>query len=236
MFLPARGGDLLRVHHSHQASGLPHAKVLGGLVAEKVLDLLAIAGLGLLAALLLRSTLSASGARALLATTGTAFGLSLAALLLVRNFAGSLLRLLAAAARILRAEPFFRRHVEPLVLDAGHGLAPRTLLGPVLLTVMMWLGVYAPAYMLAAAIVGVPLGYAESLLVLFGGALGLMLPGAPSGLGTFHASVVSAFLLLQRPAAEGLLAATAIHLLFFVACAAPAALLYARWGTRGHSR
>jgi hypothetical protein len=56
-----------------------------------------------------------------------------------------------------------------------------------------------------------------------------MIPAAPSGLGTFHASVVSAFIIMDRSAAEGLLVATAIHLLFFVAYVLPAAVIYGRW-------
>ena len=66
-------------------------------------------------------------------------------------------------------------------------------------------------------------------MVLSVGTLGLMLPGAPSGLGTYHASVVSAFVILGRPAAEGLLLATAIHFLFFVALGLPVVLLYLYW-------
>src|SRR4029450_11196858 len=102
-------------------------------------------------------------------------------------------------------------------------------LGPALLTMALWLVAYSMSYILDAGFVGVNLSYAASLLLLFAGALGLMVPAAPSGIGTFHASVVSAFLLLERSASEGLLVATVIHLLFFVAYVAPAALLYGRW-------
>ena len=56
-----------------------------------------------------------------------------------------------------------------------------------------------------------------------------MLPAAPSGVGTFHASVVSAFIFMNRSPAEGLLVATAIHLLFFVAYVVPATIFYSRW-------
>ena len=66
-------------------------------------------------------------------------------------------------------------------------------------------------------------------MVLSVGTLGLMLPAAPSGLGTYHASVVSAFVILGLPVAKGLLLATAIHFLFFAALGAPVVLLYLYW-------
>ena len=57
----------------------------------------------------------------------------------------------------------------------------------------------------------------KTSLIPFAGVLGLMLPATPSGIGTLHASVVSAFIFLGRSPAERLLMATPIHLLFFVA-------------------
>ena len=44
----------------------------------------------------------------------------------------------------------------------------------------------------------------------------MAIPAAPSGLGTFHAAIVSAFVILGRPAAEGLVLAVAFHGVFFI--------------------
>ena len=64
------------------------------------------------------------------------------------------------------------------------------------------------------------------MVLLFAAALGLAIPAAPSGIGTFHAAVVSAFVLLGRPASEGLVVAVAIHGVFFIGyCASGAVAL-----------
>ena len=233
MFLPARGGDLVRVHYSHTASAMPHSEVLSRLLLEKVVDLLTIAFLGLIAAWLLRHSIAPSSASLLLGMTGTAFAAGVVAVLMVRLVGERLIGWLGPLFRLTRKREFIERHVTHMVRDAGRRLTLANLLGPALLTMALWLMAYALSYVLAAGFVGVTLSYPESLLILFAGALGLMVPAAPSGIGTFHVSVVSAFLLLGRSASEGLLVATVIHLLFFVAYAVPAAMLYSRWRLAG---
>ena len=83
-------------------------------------------------------------------------------------------------------------------------------------TAMIWLLLYVLAYLLIAEFVGMSLSVSEAMALLFAAALGLAIPAAPSGLGTFHAAIVSAFVLLGRPAADGLVLAIAIHGVFFV--------------------
>jgi glycosyltransferase 2 family protein len=229
MFLPARGGDLVRVHYSHKASVMPHSEVLSRLLLEKVVDLLTIAVVGLIAAWLLRHSIAPSSASLLIGMTGTAFAAGLVAVLMVRLVGERLFGWLRPLFRLLRKHEHLERHVAHMVRDAAQRLTLPNLLGPLLLTMALWLLAYAPSYVLAAGFVGVTLSYQESLLILFAGALGLMVPAAPSGIGTFHVSVVSAFLLLGRSAVEGLLVATAVHLLFFLAYAVPAAILFSQW-------
>lgn len=229
MFLPARGGDLLRLQFSHRTAKLPHAELVSRLFLEKVVDLMTIAAVGVIAALLLRDTLTRTSALSIMTVTGTALLAALAAVVATRFFAQTLTKWLRRAFLLARKPAFFDTHVAPMILDASQRLAVATLLAPALLTMAMWLLFYATSYMAAASFVGVSLTYPEALLVLFAGALGLMVPAAPSGIGTFHASVTSAFLLLQRTAAEGLLVATVIHLLFFVVYVAPGLALYSRW-------
>ena len=65
--------------------------------------------------------------------------------------------------------------------------------------------------------------------MLWASGLGLMIPAAPSGLGVYHATVVSVFYILGRPIAEGLVLATALHLSFFVALVLPMGVLYGKW-------
>lgn len=228
MFLPARGGDLLRVHYSHVAGRVPHATALSRLLIEKIVDLVTIAVVGATAVLLLRG----SGEHVsdyFLATALIAVAAVVGAILLVKFGNAVLLRCLHRLFALVRRSERLERNLTHLIQDIGQKLTLSLTFKPGLLTVVMWLAVYVPTYMLVARMVGVSLAYQEAMLVLFAAALGLMIPAAPSGIGTFHASVVSAFLFLGRPAAEGLLVGTAIHFFFLIAYAAPAALLSGAW-------
>lgn len=228
MFLPARGGDLLRVHYSHVVSNTSHATALSRLLIEKVIDLITITSVGTLAV----GWLSHTGNE----INGYFFGavaISLLAVIsgvaLLKYCSAFILRCLHAFFQWIRKNGNLERHVTHMIHDISERLTWDLTLKPGVLTIVMWLAVYVPSYMLIAHIVGVRLTYPEALAVLFAGALGLMIPAAPSGIGTFHASIVSAFLFLGRSATEGLLVGTAIHLLFLIAYALPAALLCGVW-------
>jgi hypothetical protein len=228
MFLPARGGDLLRVHYTHVAGQVSHATALSRLLIEKVVDLVTIAVVGAVALLLLHnagdtinSYFLGASVFAVIAVTG--------AILLIKFGSSFLLRWLHRAFGLIRRSERIERNLTHLVLDIGQKLTLSATVKPGLLTIVMWLAVYVPSYMLIARMVGVSLAYQEAMLVLFAAALGLMIPAAPSGIGTFHASVVTAFLFLGRPSAEGLLVGTAIHFFFLIAYATPAALLSGAW-------
>jgi len=229
MFLPARGGDLLRVHYSHVVAAIPHAEVLSRLFIEKVIDLITIVIVGALASVYFYRPDVSTHSSILAIFTLTALSTVFVAVIVIKYFGEPVLRWLHPVFKFAGKTTFFERHVAHLVRDASRSLTVPTMLLPGILTLVMWLFMYALSYILVARFVGVTLSYQESLLVLFAGSLGLMLPAAPSGVGTFHASVVSAFIFLGRSPAEGLLVATAIHLLFFVAYVVPAAILYSRW-------
>ena len=93
-------------------------------------------------------------------------------------------------------------------------------------TAVIWLVLYVVAYLAIAQLVGMSLSIAEAMVLLFAASLGLAIPAAPSGIGTFHAAVVSAFVLLGRPASEGLVLAVAVHGIFFIGyCASGAVAL-----------
>lgn len=228
MFLPARGGDLLRVHYSHIVSNTSHATALSRLLIEKVIDLITIATLGALAVIWLnRSGTEISNYFSGVAITGLLATIS--AVVLLKYYRAFILRCLQRLFQYLGKSGRMERHIAHMITDLSDRLTWNLTLRPGALTMIMWLAVYVPSYMLIAHIVGVRLAYSEALAVLFAGALGLMIPAAPSGIGTFHASIVSAFLFLGRSAVEGLLVGTAIHLLFLIAYALPAALLCGVW-------
>jgi uncharacterized protein (TIRG00374 family) len=234
MFLPARGGELLRVHYSHLVTEMSHAHLLGRLFVEKIIDLVCLAAVGVVAVTLLFQfdVLSSSAFTTLVPVAGIAFGAALFLVVVLKYFGEVLLRLGHPVFALIGKSEFFERHAQNLVRDAGLALTARKMMLPAGVTLVMWLSMYTPCYILIARSVGVALDYREALLVVFAGALGVMVPAAPSGLGTFHASVVSAFMVLGRSPTDGLLVATTIHLLFFVAYAVPAAWLYGRWRFR----
>jgi uncharacterized protein (TIRG00374 family) len=229
MFLPARGGDLLRLHYTRQNTGLPWADLLGRLVVEKILDLFTVAAIGTLAVLVLNVGSDAFGSSTLVLLTASAVVVIAVAIVVMKFAYHPMLGLLAWLFRLIRLGAVFDRHIVRLIDSVHNLLTPRLLTRPVITTLFLWLAVYAGSYFVGGQLLGIELSYPEALVVLCVGTLGLMLPGAPSGVGTYHASVVSAFVILGRPAAEGLLFATAVHFLFWAALGLPVVPLYLYW-------
>lgn len=237
MFLPARGGDILRIQYGRQIMGMPHATLISRLFVEKIVDLVTITIIGAVATMVLKEQNTTVGYPILVAIAIIVLALVFVSTILITFFNKALLSWLRPLFHLMKRLEFFDRHVVHLIQDASQSLAWRSIWLPLIVTFIMWLSAYALSYMLAAKFVGVTLPYTECLFVLFAGTLGLMLPAAPSGVGTFHASVVSAFAMLGRPVAEGLLVATATHLLFFMVFAFPAVLSCGSWrlGKTGHN-
>jgi len=228
MILPARGGDILRVHYSHKVGHVSHAMAFGRLFIEKVIELITLVFVGALAVFTLSGT-QASSNDYLLSAASISLATVTGAVLLIKFGNRLVVRWVHQAFKLLGLSERIERNLVHMIQDVGVRLTFALTLKPSLLTIMMWLMVYVPSYMLISHMVGVGLAYPEAMLVLFAAALGLMIPAAPSGVGTFHASVVTAFLFLGRSAEEGLLVGTAIHLFSFVAYVTPMALLSGFW-------
>ena len=227
MVLPARGGDLLRIHYSCVAGNTPIAVAVSALVTEKAADLLAICLIGTLGGILLG--LADATHQAVVAAGAAVFLLGLGLMMFVRMRNSMLQRICLWTFNKLRREKFFREHVSPLITSLGESLQLRRFARTMAITLVLWLVIYGASYLCIARLVGVSLTYPEALVVLWVSGLGLMIPAAPSGLGVYHATVVSAFYFLGRPIAEGLVLATALHLSFFVALVVPMGLLYGKF-------
>ena len=213
--LPLRGGDALRVVLSTRGPNAPsiHAGV-SALALEKVFDLVAVAAFGL------------ASTAALVAPTGdknqiNVVGIALAILVvatgaLLTARSGLMIRAFRTLARAVGLSPRLYRHL----LRPLHHLRETASPGRVVIllteTAVIWLVLNVAAYLAIAQLVGIDLSVSEAMVLLFAAALGLAIPAAPSGIGTFHAAVVSAFVLLGRPASEGLVLAVAIHGIFFI--------------------
>lgn len=222
--LPLRGGDALRVVLSARGrtgNASIHAGV-SALALEKIFDLLAVAAFGLVA------MLAVIGGRSPLlgqqAALTAAVILAGAAVLLATARTTVPARLLRRLARSLRLRPRLYRHLMRPVRYLRLVCTPMRLMAVLFQTALIWLVLYALVFLAIGRLVGVPLAFTDVMLLLFASALGLALPAAPSGVGTFHAAVVSAFVLMDRPAAEGLALAIAAHAVFFVSLCATGAV------------
>lgn len=213
--LPLRGGDALRVAVTARGVGAPslHAGI-SALALEKVFDLIAVAGFGIASASALLSTRQENAGVNVAAVAVTI--LVVTAMLLTAARFGWLSREVRRIARWVRMPPRLYRHLyAPLYhvrLSASLGRLSLLLLE----TVVIWIALYVISYVVIGGMFGIALGATDAMVLLFAAALGLAIPAAPSGIGTFHAAIVSAFLLLGRPAADGLVLAVAIHGIFFL--------------------
>lgn len=212
--LPLRGGDALRVVLSTRGPRAPslHAGV-SALAMEKVFDLIAVAAFGLAstAAVLVpasESQLNVVPIALAILTIATAALLTARSGLMIKTF-----RYIARATH-LPARPY--RHLLRPLHHLRESVTPGRIAVLLIETSVIWLLLYVLAYLAIAQLVGMTLGVAEAMVLLFAAALGLAIPAAPSGIGTFHAAIVSAFVLLGKPASEGLVLAVAIHGVFFI--------------------
>ena len=155
------------------------------------------------------------------------FVLGSAAFVRTRN--GLVQRICLWAFTKMRGERFFLGHVLALIKSLGESLKLRTFDRAMAIQHVLWLIINGASYLCISGLVGVSFSYPEALVVFWSSMQGLMIPAAPSGLGVYHATVVSAFYFLGRPISEGLVLATALHISFFVALVVPMGLLYGKW-------
>jgi hypothetical protein len=225
MVLPARGGDLVRALYTARENGIGAHLSVSTLFLEKVMDLLFVAAMGVITISLEASKEGTHAARVTASVTALAVvAIAAASLWLARR--GALIPMVRQLFRLLRIGPWAYRHAYGPLDQLTRAIRARTVAIPVLLTGVLWCGLYAIAYALIGKMVGIRLEYMECLILVFAGALGLAVPAAPSGLGTFHASIVSGVVLLGRDPGEGLVLAVAIHGAFFLALLIPAAIAY----------
>jgi len=188
---------------------------VSAIALEKVFDLVAVASFALISASALVGARDGATRFNIFAAAGAVMIMAVIILLLARS--GLLATATRSLSRVLRMRPRLYRHLfRPL-----HHLRQLTSLGRVavllLQTAFIWMVLYVLAYLAVAKFVGIELTVTDTMVLLCAGALGVAIPAAPSGLGTFHAAIISAFLILGRPVSEGLVLAMAIHGVFFVA-------------------
>jgi uncharacterized protein (TIRG00374 family) len=225
MVLPARGGDVLRVVLSARETKVGAHLAVSALVIEKAIDLIVVAAVGFVAIALHAGDGGSRAAR----TTASVAALAVITVALVGLWSarrGTLIFVFRRIFRVVRIGPSIYRHAYGTLDRLARAIHAQALVLPMFLSALLWCGLYPLSYALIGQMVGIPVGYLESLILVFAGALGLALPAAPSGLGTFHASILSGFVLLGRDSTEGLVLAVAIHAIHFITLLLPGAIAY----------
>ena len=200
--LPARSGDLLRVFLIAPLVQARKRKILGTVVAERLLDALA---LGLVFLVLVYGILR----EAAVPSDGRLVVLALAAL------AAAVVGALALAAlRRSRALVRFRQLVRPLAaptreLASGHGVALLAL------SLALWT-LEAGVYLTVARAVDIELGLLGALYVVALTNLFALVPAAPGYVGTFDAAVVFSVGSLGASGSEALSYLVLLRFVLFV--------------------
>ncbi|HWH13195.1 MAG TPA: lysylphosphatidylglycerol synthase transmembrane domain-containing protein [Miltoncostaeaceae bacterium] len=217
--LPARAGDLMRVGMLARRSDAGLSRALGTVVAERLLDALALALL-----------LAAAAALVLPAAGGLPVGALVTAGALVLA-AATALAVLVRRARRGGAGAGLVRRLAPVVRATGR-LRGRHGAAMLALSLAIWL-LEAAVFLAVARAAGVPLGVAGAVYTMaFTNLVGLV-PAGPGYVGTFDAAVI----LAARAAGGGGGAVVAFALLLRVVLFVPItlaglAVLLARHGRR----
>jgi hypothetical protein len=227
MFLPARGGDVLRLYYLKKEANLTYPFLVSKAFIEKVLDLCIVLIMGAFSILLISSIATES-----IYSFSISFiivGGLVGGLLIFKYFHTPILNLLDKISKFFKIQVQFRAHIKPHLIDLREYLRFRKLFIPMALSFPTWIGGYSFAYYLLGQWIGIPISYQEAIFMAFCGAIGVALPSAPSGVGLFHASIISGFVIMGRDAGEGLVYATAVHLQQFVVFGIIGAISYFRW-------
>jgi hypothetical protein len=176
--LPARAGDLMKAVLSSRRTETPTADGFGTLVAERVLDALALVLVFAVLVTTLRLPLGVEGWMLALVVGGVVVALAAAALLGRDTGAGRRVREIAT--RLLAPT---RRLWSP---------AGAALLG---LSVVLWL-IEGSVYAVLGAVAGVHLSLMDGLYIMALANLVALVPAAPGYVGTFDAAVILAIRLV----------------------------------------
>ncbi|MGH9496440.1 MAG: lysylphosphatidylglycerol synthase transmembrane domain-containing protein [Candidatus Sulfotelmatobacter sp.] len=214
--LPGRAGDLSRcVLASEKNSLTDSSRAFATLVVEKVLDGLALVGMVLFSVWALRPP---HWVIDLLRVAVLIFGGALVVLVLLRYRTKALIRVVLNLFRVLHLS-FLEEKFDGLLTSFADGLSvvssARQMLALFLITAAIWITEATLVWGLAMALgVAVSLKSAAVASAILG--LGLMIPAAPGGLGTYELFGTEAFKLAGIAADSALALTVVIHAWVFV--------------------
>ncbi len=172
--LPARGGEILRVFLLSSRTGAQRRTVVGTIIAERMLDAIALGGILLIVAYNLVRDFGAP-------SPAVALAVVIAAVALVLAVAYGWWRHRHHAERLIDA-------VKPIIVPLRPLIGMR---GVVLLagSVVIWI-TEATVYGMVAESVGINLGLRGALAVVAFTNLAMLIPGAPGNAGTYDGAVI----------------------------------------------
>ncbi|MCB1141264.1 MAG: flippase-like domain-containing protein [Leptospiraceae bacterium] len=228
MVLPARGGDIFRIFYCRSEAGVASFNLLTKLFIEKVIDfiLVIIAGIG--AFLFIGMEKSKASPSTIFTFSGIVVSGILIALFLFRYQNDFLRSILLKLFKLIKKEEVYLHHIDLQLKELGEFLKFENLFLPLLTSLPMWI-VYFTTYYIGNQMLSLGLTPVEIIFILFCGAMSLAVPSAPSGIGVFHASIYTAFLIIGKNGNEGLVYATAMHLIPFVTFTGIGLLFYIYW-------
>ncbi|TGL48697.1 UPF0104 family protein [Leptospira kemamanensis] len=227
MVLPARGGDLVRLLMNKRDSDLPLTHLLSRIFLEKVMDLGAVVVIG--ATALFYMGLGQSKNLSLLLISSLVIIGMLVGLILVKYFLSALRSILLKCFTLIGKKSLFETKLDHHLIEFSEFLQGDKLKIPLAYSLPTWVFGYALSYYLAGLLIGMPIRFPEALLFMFLGGMGVAIPSAPSGIGVFHAAIISGFIILGRDPGEGLVYATVVHLTQFLITTFLALFAYGYW-------
>ncbi|TGN19334.1 lysylphosphatidylglycerol synthase transmembrane domain-containing protein [Leptospira idonii] len=227
MLLPARGGDVVRLMINKRETNLPLTNLVSKIFLEKVMDLGSVVLVGATVLFLLGLGQSKNLSLLFLSTlviTGMILGL-----LAIRYFLEPIRSLFRKLFSIIGKQELYDTRFDHQVVEFSEFLRGDKLAKPLLISLPTWVCGYAISYWLAGQLIGMEISFLEALLFMFLGGMGVAIPSAPSGIGVFHAALISGFLILGRDSGEGFVYATVVHLTQFVILTILALVFYLIW-------
>ncbi|HRG49362.1 MAG TPA: lysylphosphatidylglycerol synthase transmembrane domain-containing protein [Leptospiraceae bacterium] len=231
MVLPARGGDLFRVFYCRSETDVQYFHLLSKLFIEKVIDFIFVIMTGVISFFIIGLNNPNQKNYTVFTVSGLIILGIVFSLYLIR-FQNEFIQMISKKIfTTINKEKFYKDHIEEHLIDLKDFLQIQKFIYPVILTIVSWF-FYFSNYYFVNVMLGGNVTEVEIVFLLFCGAMSLALPSAPSGIGVFHASIISGFLLIGKDTSYGLLYATAVHLISFVNVTFVGLIFYVYWTYR----
>lgn len=214
--LPGRAGDLARCVLLGRAGSLNESsRTLATLSVEKVLDGLALVGMVLLSIWALQPALWVID---LLRVSAFIFLGALALLIVLRYRTQTLITVVRRTGALLHLT-FFESKFDGLLVSFSEGLSATTSAAQMVIligiTAVIWMTEAATIWGLAAAM-GFAVAFKAAMVASAVLGLGLMIPAAPGGLGTYELFGTEAFKMVGLASSSALALTVVIHAWVFV--------------------